>query len=136
MTADNRDNNEWTVIAGVAIAFIAGLAAWHVAPQAFGLVIGLALLAPTVPLGIWDSDPQRSRRIAWCLVGAGVSLAASYYLFDGIIGADLEMHRFLKRWEVTGQDLSVLLRHPWAVIPLTCAAIFAGAGAAIYGGSK
>lgn len=128
-----RSENDWdgawlgfVILLGV-LVFVA----YREAPQAFGFLIGALVGGMLVLVGIIDTADPRCRGWVARTIAAGALTVISYFVLDGLIGADVQMRRFRRTWEATGQDASVLLDYPWAVVPLGCAAALIGAGAVV-----
>ena len=131
MTGRTDNNRDAAIWGGVAIFGFVVFAAIKLAPQAFGLLIGGLAVGVLVMVGVIKMDDPRCPGWAVRLIATGTLTCVTYFALAGATGADVDMKRFRRAWEANGADVSILIHHPWAVVPLTCAAALIGAGAAI-----
>ena len=100
-------------------------------PQLTGALVGW-LGAAAYPWRRPEGEDRRYWRATgcWALVAAS-ALVAAYFLLDASLGADREFRRWNRNWGLGETDLSAMLDHPWAWVPLFAAAAFAGYGVAM-----
>lgn len=122
MNGKKENDRTGEAVAGFLLFGVLAWLAIKVAPQALGLLIGALLGSASIMLGVVGVAELRSQGWAARLIGAGGLTIVSYLAVDGLIGADVQMRRFNRSWEAAGQDPTVLLDHPWAVVPPTLAA--------------
>ena len=138
--SDKNDKNEQLAIGLLMVLAMAGLYALllRTVPQilyggGLGLVGALGAVGAARGLGF---GLDWYREVGLRLGAAGLFTATVFLLVRDLIGADVQMRRFSRAWDLD-RSLHTLGHYPLAVIPLGFAAALVVAGVLIYmAGSK
>ena len=97
------------------------------------LLAAVGVLAGACCPSTFDDRRERAwwRATGWWLIGAGLAAGAAYFALFSVIGADVQLRRFDRKWGFGHLDASALAEHPWAWLPIGAALAIVAAGATI-----
>ena len=132
MGSDRTPDREFEEALGKLIgALILAALALYAYPQSLGAFIG-CFAASCYPTGFDDrADRRYWQGLAGWSIGAALAVGGAYLVLASPIGADAQWRRFDRKWGPGSLDVSALVEHPWAWLPLASAAALVGFGAAI-----